>query len=46
MKQVAEGFFGLTDDVPKAPKHIRQDLKALWQDEYSAYRTELSIAHQ
>ena len=46
LQHVADDFFGLSSTVPNAPTHIRQDLKEPWRHEYSAYRRELSAAHQ
>ncbi len=46
LQHVHNDFFGIPEDAPSAAWGTRHDRKALWRDEYSAFSTELSTAHQ
>ena len=47
LQHVANDFNGLPPlDFPPVPTDISSNLHTLWLDEYSAYTTELSAAHQ
>ena len=46
LQHANDDLFGLPTGVPSAPWHIRHNQRADWRAEYSAYTTEMGVAHE